>query len=85
MKTNNPSGLGVSIEGHTDHAGMAQRNKSLSQDRVQSVMGALIAAGIDKKHLNVPGRGQEKAMADSRTEGGMAKNRRVEILNRRHR
>ncbi|MGD9577022.1 MAG: OmpA family protein, partial [Syntrophorhabdus sp.] len=37
-------------------------------------------AGIDKKRLSAVGWGQEKPMADNRTEEGKAKNRRVEIV-----
>jgi outer membrane protein OmpA-like peptidoglycan-associated protein len=76
---NNPS-LNVSIEGHTDNTGTPAKNKTLSQDRAQSVMNALVAAGIDKKRLNAVGWGQEKPVADNRTEEGKAKNRRVEIV-----
>ena len=70
----------MSVEGHTDNTGTAERNKTLSQERAQSVVNALKAAGIDKKRLNAVGWGQEKPMADNKTEEGKAKNRRVEIV-----
>jgi outer membrane protein OmpA-like peptidoglycan-associated protein len=75
----NPS-LRVSVEGHTDGMGTPVKNKTLSQDRAQSVVNALISAGIDKKRLSAVGWGQEKPVADNRTEEGKAKNRRVEIV-----
>jgi OOP family OmpA-OmpF porin len=75
----NPT-LKVSVEGHTDNTGAPARNKTLSQERAQSVVNALMAAGIDKKRLSATGWGQEKPMADNKTEEGKAKNRRVEIV-----
>ena len=75
----NPS-LNVSVEGHTDSTGTPAKNKTLSQERAQSVINALVTTGIDKKRLSAVGWGQEKPVADNRTEEGKAKNRRVEIV-----
>jgi hypothetical protein len=72
--------LNISIEGHTDNVGDAASNKKLSSDRAKSVMDALISKGIDKTRLSFTGWGQEKPVADNRTEEGRAKNRRVEIV-----
>lgn len=76
---NNP-GLKVSVEGHTDNTGTPARNKTLSKERAQSVVQALATAGIDRKRLSAVGWGQEKPIADNRTDEGKAKNRRVEIV-----
>ncbi len=73
-------GLKVSIEGHTDSTGTPVKNKKLSLERAQSVVNALTAAGVDKKRLSAVGWGQEKPVADNRSEEGKAKNRRVEIV-----
>jgi outer membrane protein OmpA-like peptidoglycan-associated protein len=70
----------ISIEGHTDNVGDATSNKKLSNDRAKSVMDVLIAKGIDKSRLSSIGWGQEKPVADNRTDEGKAKNRRVEIV-----
>jgi len=75
----NPN-LKVSVEGHTDNTGTPARNKTLSQERAQSVVNALTTAAIDKKRLSATGWGQEKPIADNKTEEGKAKNRRVEIV-----
>jgi OOP family OmpA-OmpF porin len=72
--------LKISIEGHTDNVGDAASNKKLSNDRANSVMNALVANGIDKARLSSVGWGQEKPVADNRTDEGRAKNRRVEIV-----
>jgi OmpA-OmpF porin, OOP family len=72
--------LKISIEGHTDNVGDAATNKKLSNDRAKSVMDALITKGIEKERLSSVGWGQEKPVADNRTEQGKAQNRRVEII-----
>jgi OmpA-OmpF porin, OOP family len=73
-------GLSVSIEGHTDNTGTPAGNKKLSEDRAKSVVDALVTKGIQKGRLSSTGWGQEKPVADNRTEEGKAKNRRVEIV-----
>jgi OOP family OmpA-OmpF porin len=72
--------LKVSIEGHTDNVGTPQSNKTLSEQRAQSVMNAVTALGIAGNRLSAVGWGQDKPVADNRTEEGRAKNRRVEIV-----
>jgi OOP family OmpA-OmpF porin len=79
MLSSDPS-LKVSIEGHTDNAGTAAANKTLSENRARSVVAALVAKGIDKTRLSSKGWGQDKPVADNGTEEGKAKNRRVEIV-----
>ncbi|MBN1568954.1 MAG: OmpA family protein [Acidobacteria bacterium] len=72
--------LKVSIEGHTDNTGTAQHNKTLSEQRAQSVLNAVVKGGIGKERLSSKGWGQDNPVADNRTEEGKAKNRRVEIV-----
>lgn len=79
LMKNNPD-LKLSVEGHTDNVGNAASNKQLSEARAKSVTAAITAAGIDAKRLNAAGFGQEKPVADNRTEAGRAKNRRVELV-----
>ncbi len=72
--------LRIAIEGHTDNVGQAAANKTLSDNRAKSVMAALVSGGIDAKRLSATGFGQEKPVADNRSEEGRAKNRRVELV-----
>jgi OOP family OmpA-OmpF porin len=74
------SSLKVSIEGHTDNTGTAQHNKTLSEQRAQSVLNAVVKGGIGKERLGSKGWGHDKPIADNKTEEGKAKNRRVEIV-----
>jgi OOP family OmpA-OmpF porin len=72
--------LKLSIEGHTDNVGDAKSNKTLSEQRARSVMDAITQAGVDRARLSAVGYGQERPVADNRTEEGRAKNRRVELV-----
>jgi OOP family OmpA-OmpF porin len=75
--------LRIAVEGHTDNVGQAAANKALSEQRARSVMTAIVAAGIDAKRLTAAGFGQERPIADNRSEDGRAKNRRVELVKMR--
>jgi outer membrane protein OmpA-like peptidoglycan-associated protein len=79
MLKDNPS-LRIKIEGHTDNIGTPKSNQTLSENRAEAVMNAIIAQGIDKTRLASKGWGQSKPIADNSTEEGRAKNRRVEIV-----
>jgi outer membrane protein OmpA-like peptidoglycan-associated protein len=73
-------GLMVSVEGHTDNVGTPASNKTLSDQRAKTVVAAIVAQGIDAKRLSALGHGQDKPIADNKTEEGRAKNRRVELV-----
>ncbi len=79
MMRSNPA-LRISIEGHTDNVGTPAANKTLSENRAKAVMDALAAKGIERSRLVAKGWGQDKPVADNKTEDGRAKNRRVEIV-----
>lgn len=72
--------LKLSVEGHTDNVGNPKSNKTLSDERAKAVVAAIVAQGIDAKRLSSIGHGQDKPVADNKTEEGRAKNRRVELV-----
>ncbi len=72
--------LKVSVEGHTDNVGTPAANKALSDARAKSVADAIVKRGVDAMRLVAAGFGQERPVADNRTEEGRAKNRRVELV-----
>ncbi len=74
--------LTLGVEGHTDNVGAPEFNKQLSAGRAEAVVAALAAGGIDRARLHPAGHGQDKPIADNRTEAGRAKNRRVELVKR---
>lgn len=74
--------LRIGVEGHTDNTGTPASNKTLSEARAKAVAAAIVAAGINARRVDAAGFGQERPIADNRTEEGRAKNRRVEIVKR---
>ncbi|HKR58707.1 MAG TPA: OmpA family protein [Pyrinomonadaceae bacterium] len=74
--------LRIGVEGHTDSTGNPADNKTLSNSRAKAVVTAIASAGISSNRLDSVGYGQERPIADNRTEEGRAKNRRVELVKR---
>lgn len=72
--------LKLSIDGHTDSTGTAERNRVLSKQRAEAVMSALVAKGIGADRLDARGFGPDKPLVDNKDEAGRAKNRRVELV-----
>ncbi len=69
----------ISVEGHTDSKGKAEKNQELSERRARAAMTWLIEHGIGAERLESHGFGQDKPIADNATEQGRAANRRVEF------
>lgn len=70
----------VTINGHTDNTGNAELNRTLSQQRAESVRQWLIARDPSfAAKITSNGFGQDLPIADNTTSSGRAKNRRVEI------
>ncbi|MCX6563500.1 MAG: OmpA family protein [Candidatus Aminicenantes bacterium] len=74
--------LKLGIEGHTDNVGTPASNKTLSEQRAKAILDAVVNQGIAANRMAAIGWGQDKPVADNRTEDGRAKNRRVEIVKR---
>jgi outer membrane protein OmpA-like peptidoglycan-associated protein len=81
LLTENPS-LQVYVVGHTDWVGDADANQALSQDRAQSVVASLIAAGIAQSRISAAGVGVYAPRASNTTDAGRSLNRRVELVER---
>ena len=71
--------LVVEVAGHTDSAGAAEYNASLSERRANTVRDYLIAGGVNGGNLTARGYGEEMPVADNSTASGRAENRRVEL------
>jgi outer membrane protein OmpA-like peptidoglycan-associated protein len=70
----------VRVEGHTDNAGDAAKNKELSARRAKAVVTYLVGKGLAADRLVDAGFGDEKPIADNATAEGKAQNRRVEFV-----
>ena len=72
-------GIRVEISGHTDSVGSDEYNRDLSRRRAESVRNWMIREGVEASRLVAAGYGEERPVADNGTEGGRARNRRVEM------
>jgi outer membrane protein OmpA-like peptidoglycan-associated protein len=69
------------VAGHSDSAGSASYNYELSKRRAESIAAYLVTErNIEPTRVMAVGYGERVPVADNKTEGGRAKNRRVEIM-----
>lgn len=76
----NDATLKIAIEGHTDNAGSAIRNKQLSAARANTILKSLTSRGINANRLTAAGFGAERPLVPNDSEINMAKKRRVELV-----
>ncbi len=69
----------ILISGHTDNTGSESHNKTLSENRANSVKNYLTAAGIEENRLQAKGFGSAQPMDSNDTDAGKARNRRIEM------
>lgn len=69
----------ISIVGHTDSTGSAERNRELSLARAEAVRDFLIGNGMERGIFSVAGVGDTQPIASNDTPQGRADNRRVEL------
>ncbi|WP_438016558.1 OmpA family protein [Sorangium sp. So ce315] len=69
----------IEIQGHTDDRGTDEHNRTLSQNRANSVMAALVRRGIDSTRLTAQGYGRDQPIDDNKSEAGRQRNRRVQF------
>lgn len=67
------------VEGHTDNAGDATQNMTLSQARADAILGWMTAHGADLARLAAKGWGPQRPIAPNDSPDHMAMNRRVEF------
>jgi OOP family OmpA-OmpF porin len=77
---NGSPALKVYVVGHTDNVGSLESNLKLSSDRAASVVKAIAARGVAGSRLKSAGVGPYSPVASNDTDGGKAKNRRVEFV-----
>jgi len=77
---NSNSNINAYVVGHTDYTGSLSLNISLSEQRAQAVVKALVEMGISQKRLIAKGVGPLSPIAVNKKEKGRAQNRRVELV-----
>ncbi|RKN22368.1 OmpA family protein [Micromonospora musae] len=75
----NPSAR-IRIEGHTDSTGSAESNLVLSRARAQAVHDFLAGHGVAGDRLSAEGYGETRPEVAETSAGGLAQNRRVELV-----
>ncbi|SPH23405.1 Peptidoglycan-binding protein ArfA [Defluviimonas aquaemixtae] len=69
----------MEIAGHTDSQGREEMNLSLSQERAEAVIGALMSRRVLTGNLTAVGYGETVPIADNGTDEGREANRRIEF------
>jgi outer membrane protein OmpA-like peptidoglycan-associated protein len=75
-----PEIVKVTVEGHTDDRGPVEFNRTLSQQRAESVVTYLTGKGVAKERLEARGFGPDRPLQPNTTPEGRAANRRVDFV-----
>lgn len=70
----------LTVAGFTSSTGTEEFNKTLSENRAQSVKDYLVSRGIPDERIETIGYGEDRPIASNETSEGRAMNRRVEII-----
>jgi OOP family OmpA-OmpF porin len=69
----------LEVGGHTDSQGREEMNQTLSQNRAQSVLNALLSRRVSIATFSAKGYGEARPTAENTTEKGREANRRIEF------
>ena len=69
----------IDVYGHTDSTGSDDYNQTLSENRARTVANYLSSRGVSSSRIRSQGFGETMPVAGNETDGGRARNRRVEI------
>ncbi|WP_437681156.1 OmpA family protein [Sorangium sp. So ce131] len=75
-----PEWTKIEVQAHTDDAGNARFNETLSAARAEAVRRWLVGKGIAAERLVAKGYGSSRPIADNKSAAGREKNRRVQLL-----
>ncbi|WP_437986298.1 OmpA family protein [Sorangium sp. So ce117] len=75
-----PEWVKIEVSAHTDGAGNARFNETLSTARAEAVRRWLVGKGIAAERLVAKGYGASQPISDDRSAAGREKNRRVQLL-----
>ncbi|WP_433935994.1 OmpA family protein [Sorangium cellulosum] len=75
-----PEWVKIEVSAHTDSAGNARFNETLSTARAEAVRRWLVDKGIAAERLVAKGYGSSRPIADDKSAAGREKNRRIEIV-----
>lgn len=71
----------ITVEGHTDSTGSAERNTVLSEERAKAVGDFLVKNGaVAEERVEAIGMGPDKPISDNKTQRGRAENRRIDLV-----